>query len=397
MRRTALVAVVVLVSVAATRDARARACRRGRFLFARDAVVEGGAGGLETISLDPAHVAISLGCRRVEPVFTPTRGGTRVTAAWPRCADLLDAAGRPTGARLRAFIASPACDTLTGMLVVRRATPRRRSFTAVESRCGDGYLDRANGEECGDEGATCPAGATCTGDCRCAALPTTTTTTTRSSSTTSTTLPANFTCTEILGFSQTLQWMDTPEFQARIDDPRWQARLHAGGDVDYWADPNADAWTSPPVDPTCAAAGLGLTALCSLCADGSAAPDRVLFTITLQAYESDVAVWAQKIRAAIATIRAKHPSVRQIVLQPVVGGPMGQVCPVPTNVLGVRASYNQPFIAQAIAQVIQDAPDLVAGDTPDVQACADYLDDVGHLQPAARGPLGAAIGSYYGP
>jgi hypothetical protein len=165
--------------------------------------------------------------------------------------------------------------------------------------------------------------------------------------------------------------------------------------VDYWADSGADAWTNPPVQTTCTDSSIGLTALCSPCAQGSTAPDRVLFTITLQDYESDVQVWAQKIRAAIATIRLRHPQVRQIVLQAVVGGPMGAVCPVPTQPLGVRASYNHPYIDQAIALVVGDAPDLVAGYSPEVQSCTDYADDVGHLTTTGRARAGLAIGGYY--
>jgi hypothetical protein len=212
------------------------------------------------------------------------------------------------------------------------------------------------------------------------------------STTTTTTLAGGFTCTEILGFSQTLQWHETIEFQQQIVDARWQGRFRAGGDVDLWSDPNADAW-SAPVRASCS--GAGLVFMCSPCASGSAAPDRVLFTITLQAYESNVQVWVQKIRAAIATIRLRRPQVRQIVLQPVVGGPNHTVCPYPGQPLGVRASYNHPYVAQAIAQVVNDSPDLVAGISPVVQSCAAYADDVGHLTPAGDGPVGMAIGQYY--
>lgn len=117
-------------------------------------------------------------------------------------------------------------------------------------------------------------------------------------------------------------------------------------------------------------------------------------SITLQAYEPDVQVWAQKIRAAIATICLEHPAVLQIVLQPVVGGLMGAVCPVQCQPRGVRASYNAPYIEQATAIVVGDSPDLVAGFVPEVHSCGDYLDDVGHLAPTARGPIGLAIGQY---
>jgi uncharacterized delta-60 repeat protein len=280
------------------------------------------------------------------------------------------------------------------------------------SVCGNGVLE--GGEDC-DGRATCAAGARCTGFCACdassstttlppppstssttatstTAAPPTTVVTTSTSTTTTTIRSATFTCTEILGFSQSLMWHETPEFQQQIDDARWQMRFRSGGDVDLWADPNADAW-SPPVRAQCL--GSGNVVLCTPCAQNSNAPDRVVFTITLQAYESDVQVWAQKIRAAIATIHQKHPQVRQIVLQPVVGGPMGGGCPYPGQPLGVRAAFNHPFIDQAIADVVHDSPDLVAGISPEVRSCADYSDNIGHLTPAARGPAGSQIGQYY--
>jgi uncharacterized delta-60 repeat protein len=275
------------------------------------------------------------------------------------------------------------------------------------SVCGNGVLEL--GEDC-DGASTCGSGRWCSSTCTCGASPSTTlpppqttststttappTTVVTTSTTTSTTTTLPFTCTEILGFSQSLMWHETLEFQQQIDDARWQMRFRSGGDVDLWADPNADAWRAP-VETRCL--GSGSPVLCTPCAANSDAPDRVLFTITLQDYESDVQVWTQKIRAAIATIRLRHPEVRQIVLQPVVGGPMGRNCPFPGQQLGVRASFNHPYIDAAIAEVVNDSPDLVAGISPEVRSCADYSDNVGHLIPAARGPAGLEIGQYYAP
>jgi hypothetical protein len=204
--------------------------------------------------------------------------------------------------------------------------------------------------------------------------------------------PSGFACTEILGFSQTLMWYETSEFQGLVDDARYQLRFRAGGDLDLWADPNADAWRAP-VRTDCL--GSGNVVLCSPCAQGSSGPDRVILTATLQAYESDEQVWAQKLRAAIAQIRRQHPGVRQIVLQPVVGGPNDNVCSFPGAPQGVRASYNHPHIDDAIAVVVGDSPDLVAGISPSVPSCSAYEDDVGHLVENARGPVGRTIGLYY--
>ena len=384
---------VLVLATPAVPEQRPLPCGGGRFVVPRNLLVGGGpAARFEVISVAPGGIATSTGCAAVEAGLRPAGGGTKVRASWRPCSGLLDRIGRPARAKLvKGFIAAPTCNTLTGTLVVGKGRPRRRSFTATLTRCGDGNFDPGNNEECdGDTG--CAPGVRCTDRCTCDATATTTTTTT--SPATSTTMPGNFTCTEILGFSQSLMWHETPEFQQRIDNARWQMRFRASGDVDLWADPNADAW-NPPVRTACL--GSGSPVLCTPCAQGSDAPDRVLFTISLMAYETDVQVWAQKIRAAIATIRMKHPQVQQIVLQPVVGGPMHGFCPFPNQPQGVRASFNHPHIDQAISLVVQDSADLVAGFSPEVQSCNDYADEVGHLIESGRGPVGQAVGNYYGP
>jgi hypothetical protein len=204
--------------------------------------------------------------------------------------------------------------------------------------------------------------------------------------------PGDFICTELIGFSQTLQWHETPEWKQHVVDDRWQVRFRAGGHVDIWSDPNADGWHAP-VEQNCL--GVGSPVLCTPCAEGSAAPDRVILTITFDAYEASVPVWVGKIRAAVATIRGKYPDVEQIVLQPVIGGPDHAVCPAPGEPRGVRASYNHPHVDAAIAVVVGDAADLVAGISPEVPACAAYEDDVGHLTTAGRADMGDTIGAYY--
>jgi hypothetical protein len=122
----------------------------------------------------------------------------------------------------------------------------------------------------------------------------------------------------------------------------------------------------------------------------------VILTISLSRYEASVAVWVERLRAAVATIRQVHPQVRHIVLQPIVGGPNHQLCPIPQDLIrGVRAAFNHPPIDLAIAQVLPDAPDLIAGPSPEVASCADYSDQAGHFVNGARGYIATAIGLAY--
>src|SRR5207248_3582644 len=105
----------------------------------------------------------------------------------------------------------------------------------------------------------------------------------------------------------------------------------------------------------------------------------------------DVNWWVQEINLVIANIRAKYPNERQIILQPVVGGPGESLCTFQGTT--VRASYNNPYIDQAIARVV--GAEVVSGIDPEASSCGDYADWLGHLTEQAKGPMGVMIGQYY--
>ncbi|MCI0366446.1 MAG: hypothetical protein L0219_21495, partial [Phycisphaerales bacterium] len=185
---------------------------------------------------------------------------------------------------------------------------------------------------------------------------------------------SQFECTQVIGFSQTNQWY-TAGFESAVDNSRWQLLWNGGASINLWADPNYEGWSRSLVSP---------------CGQGQGSPDRVLLTISGD-FQNDPNWWAQQINAVIAVIRSKYPRVRQIILQPVVGGPNNGQCLFNGQV--VRASSNHPVIDAAIALVAGGS--VMAGLSPEVRSCADYSDATGHLTPAATGPIGASIGQFY--
>jgi hypothetical protein len=193
-----------------------------------------------------------------------------------------------------------------------------------------------------------------------------------------------FTCTQIIGFSQTRQWWlgtGTQNFQTAINNPtQWQGLFVDGASIDHWANPNDPAWNTGLFNP---------------CSFLSTDPDRVLLDVSGD-YHSDLNFWITNMKAAITNIHNKYPNVRQIILQPVVGGPRGGSCPTsdPASQFGtVRATYNFPFISQAIGQTASAAN--VIGNQPTVDVCANYLDWVGHLDTTFSGVIGTRIAQYY--
>jgi hypothetical protein len=196
-----------------------------------------------------------------------------------------------------------------------------------------------------------------------------------------------FTCTQVIGYSQTGSWfLDSNGFETVVNDSLYQILWQNGGAVHYWADPNDPIWSNAFDN--------------SNCDGGSSAPDRVIMDVTEDFFIDDpsnggVARVSQDIRNVIATVRSKYSSsLRQIYLQPVVGGPGGQTCSVGGS--RVRASVNHPYISTAIDQVIAEGSggfDVRRGPNPQVANCGDYADDTGHL--SDPGPIGRSVGSFY--
>jgi len=201
-------------------------------------------------------------------------------------------------------------------------------------------------------------------------------------------VPSGGGCTEILGFSQTgMVCLDPPDggggFFAVVGHGRYQVRACASAGL-AWMDPNYPGWGT--------ACPQGRPALNAPCTAGLSI-DRVLLTISIPSGIPTVAEWVSDIRTEIDVIRTKYAALRQIILQPVVGGPNHTVCQFGGS--DVHASVIHPAIDQAIAIVAQDAPDLAIGYSPEVDACSDYIDNTGHLSTDARTRIGRKMGTYY--
>lgn len=194
---------------------------------------------------------------------------------------------------------------------------------------------------------------------------------------------ASFACTIFIGYSQTNNWWWFGGFESVTNNDRYEILFNFGGAIHYWADPGYAGWSN------------GVSSGCR----PSASPDRIVLDVTEDFFIStsdpsqNVAQVARDIRAAIATARAKYPSARQVWLQPVVGGPGGSVCAFNGRTSDpVRASWNHPFIDQAINQVVGGT--IVRGPSPTVRTCADYEDNIGHLTDA-KFAIGQTIGAWY--
>ena len=105
----------------------------------------------------------------------------------------------------------------------------------------------------------------------------------------------------------------------------------------------------------------------------------------------DGATWAAVISEVVVLLGDKYPSARQIVLQPVAGGPGHALCEFEGEV--IRAAEAHPLIDEAIAMVAEGV--VIAGASPEVATCAGYFDQIGHLTLAGKAEVSRALGDFY--
>jgi hypothetical protein len=184
---------------------------------------------------------------------------------------------------------------------------------------------------------------------------------------------ATFTCTQVLGFSQTRNWFRA--FQIDLGNARYQLLQSTNGGL-KWQDPNFSGWDNPLISP---------------CTQGSRDPDRIIDNISWRQNVTDVAFYVREIRDEVATLRALFPGA-DIVLQAVIGGPNDSTCS------GVHTAIVHPAVEAAIAQVVAADPGLsapVGPEAPEVARCSYFRDDIGHLIDEQKDPMGRFIASFY--
>lgn len=182
-----------------------------------------------------------------------------------------------------------------------------------------------------------------------------------------------FSCTRVLGFSQSMEWYaglsvtdqrdegTRPDLSALAPDAflsGWQGRFFVGAAIGKWTDPDFRGWSGAHrrVHETPAHCGRDEV-------------DRVVFNVSGAARSPDA--WAAAVDSVADLIRSKFSAVRRIVMQPLVGAPEGECT-------DVRAARNHPVIVQDIRRAA-DRGGVTAGPSPGVASCDQFSDDLGHL------------------
>jgi uncharacterized protein YfaP (DUF2135 family) len=129
VRRGAVLGLLLVLgagsSPAAASKRAAVPCPDGLFLIQGNSPISPGAAP-PTLTLRGGHVSLSSGCTTAMPAQVKAhRRATVVSAGWPSCTGLVGPV------LLKARIASPACGTLVGRLILRKTKPKKRQFSAT--------------------------------------------------------------------------------------------------------------------------------------------------------------------------------------------------------------------------------------------------------------------------
>ena len=101
------------------------ACPAGRFMLSHASLIAGaGAPANDLVDIAGSQVTIGSGCPAAHVVLKAKKKFTVVSAHWRKCT------GLKGPAMLKGKIAAPACDTLSGRFITKKAKPKSKSFTA---------------------------------------------------------------------------------------------------------------------------------------------------------------------------------------------------------------------------------------------------------------------------
>ena len=148
----------------------------------------------------------------------------------------------------------------------------------------------------------------------------------------------DYLCNIVIGTSVVYDWF-TSGFENGVDGSRWEglASPQAGMSfIQMWNDANSALWTMAKLSP---------------CTEHATTPDRAIFQGVNWEYTT-AAQWVTQLDAAVKTLQAKFPGIKEIDLMTMLRAPNNMSC-------GSTETVVQPFIDEAIATVAAKYPGLV--------------------------------------
>ncbi len=184
--------------------------------------------------------------------------------------------------------------------------------------------------------------------------------------------PPAFACTLVLGLAVTGEWYRAG-FERAVDDARYELLVKPHTFVRNWADPADAVWTQELESP---------------CSEHAARPDRVLFFVADWKYP-DEAAWVAGLNAAVSTIRAKYPSVRELELLTMFRGPGNASCGDPKSAVDA-------MVDRAVTQVVGAAGGVAqAGPRFEVSGCDAFSKGGPHFSETGAVAAAQLVAAHY--
>lgn len=206
-----------------------------------------------------------------------------------------------------------------------------------------------------------------------------------------------FTCSMYIGAYLSMEWWNAG-FEEGVDGDKWQLKWHHHGHITEWAKPDSPFWadTGNPNDDSQG------SPIQSACKTNSTAPDRIVFLAITWALTTQEA-WVKDLKASVANIKAKYPSVKRVDLMTMIRCPNNMQCN-PNQMYGVADSDTNAqhqdcqvpkYADDAIAQVIAEDPGYVALGPQFEMTMCNPSHDGAHMTGADNGITADKIAAFY--
>jgi hypothetical protein len=206
-----------------------------------------------------------------------------------------------------------------------------------------------------------------------------------------------FTCSMYIGAYLSMEWWNAG-FEDKVDGDKWQLKWHHHGHVTEWAKPDSPFWADSG-NPNDDSQGSPIQ---SACKENSNAPDRIVFLAISWALTTKDA-WVTALKADVANIKAKYPSVKHVDIMTMVRCPNNMQCN-PNQQYGVEGSDTtagmqdcqvMPYTDEAIAQVIAEDPSYLALGPQFEMTMCNPSHDGAHMTGTDNGITAQKIADFY--
>ena len=200
-----------------------------------------------------------------------------------------------------------------------------------------------------------------------------------------------------IGAYLSMEWWNAG-FQDGVEDDKWQLKWHHHGHITEWAKADSPFWADEG-NPNDDSQGSPIQ---SPCTANSNAPDRIVFLAITWALTTEEQ-WVESLKACVANLKAKYPSVKRVDLMTMIRCPNNMQCN-PNQAYGEEDSDTNAgkqdcqvpaYADSAIAKVIAEDPTYLALGPQFEMTMCNPSHDGAHMTGTDNGIAADKIAEFY--